>query len=66
MALLPGTREKQRYQTCGDEDCQLPYCRIYRVGNGDGYEDGHGAGYGAGRADGYEEGYSDGAAAGCE
>ena len=62
MALLPGTREKHRYQTCTDEDCELPYCRIYKEGYAAGHGAGAAAGYAAGRADGYAEGYSDGAA----
>jgi flagellar biosynthesis/type III secretory pathway protein FliH len=63
VGLNGGNGDKHRYQTCRDEECELPYCRIYREGYADGYEDGHGAGYGAGKADGYAEGYSDGAAA---
>jgi hypothetical protein len=58
MALLPGTREKHRYQRCQDEYCELPYCRIYK----EGYADGHAVGYAAGRAEGYAEGYADGQA----
>jgi len=62
MALLPGTQEKHRYQTCRDDDCELPYCRIYREGYAAGHSVGAAAGYAAGRADGYAEGYSDGQA----
>lgn len=62
MALLPGTREEHRYQTCADADCERFPCRVYR----EGFQAGHGAGYGAGqaegRAEGYAEGYADGAA----
>jgi hypothetical protein len=62
MALLPGTERKHRYETCQDEDCELPYCRIYREGYAAGYGGGFGAGQAAGRAEGYAEGYADGAA----
>jgi len=58
MRLAPSTERKHRYQTCTDEDCELPYCRIYR----EGFAAGHGAGFGAGRAEGYAEGYADGQA----
>lgn len=62
MALLPGTQEKHRYQTCRDEYCELPYCRIYREGYEAGHAAGYGAGYAVGHAEGYSEGYADGAA----
>jgi flagellar biosynthesis/type III secretory pathway protein FliH len=62
MALAAATASKHRYQACRDEECELPYCRIYREGWRDGYEAGHAAGYSAGHADGYAEGYADGAA----
>jgi hypothetical protein len=62
MGLLRSTETKHRYQSCTDEDCPLPYCRIYK----EGFEAGHGAGYGAGhaagRAEGYAEGYAEGTA----
>ena len=56
MALLPGTDQKHRYQTCQDEYCELPYCRIYREGYRNGYEDGYGAGYSTGYSAGFAEG----------
>jgi hypothetical protein len=62
MGVLPGTREKHRYQTCRDEDCELPYCRIYKEGVEIGTAGGHAAGHAAGRAEGYAEGYAEGAA----
>jgi flagellar biosynthesis/type III secretory pathway protein FliH len=62
MRLAPSTERKHRYQTCQDDECELPYCRIYKEGYEAGYADGYGAGYGAGEAAGYEAGYADGAA----
>ena len=62
MALLPGTREQHRYQTCDDEYCDRFPCRVYR----EGYADGHGAGHVAGVAEGYAEGYAAGYADGGE
>ena len=62
MRLAPGTERKHRYQTCQDEDCELPYCRIYKEGYEAGYAAGFGAGYGAGAAEGYSQGYEDGQA----
>ena len=55
MALLAGDGGKRRYQTCTNEFCDLPDCRIYR----EGFRAGFGAGYAAGRADGYGEGQAD-------
>lgn len=54
MGLVPGTQEKHRYQTCGDDDCQLPYCRIYREGRGEGLDEGYDRGYGDGFVAGLE------------
>ena len=62
MRLAPSTERKHRYQACTDEDCELPYCRIYKEGFEAGHAAGFGSGYAAGRADGYAEGYSDGQA----
>lgn len=62
MALLPGTASKHRYQTCQDEDCELPYCRIYREGYAAGHDAGFASGYAEGSADGYAQGYADGQA----
>ena len=56
MALLPGTREQHRYQTCDDEYCDRFGFRVYK----EGYAAGFGAGYAEGRADGYADGYGDG------
>jgi hypothetical protein len=56
-----GGRDKHPYQTCGDPDCPLPYCRIYKEGTASGRGAGFAAGEASGRADGYAEGYSDGA-----
>jgi hypothetical protein len=62
MRLATGTERKHRYQTCRDEDCELPYCRIYKEGFGDGHGAGYGSGHADGHAEGYAEGYSDGQA----
>jgi hypothetical protein len=62
MRLAPSTERKHRYQTCQDEDCPLPYCRIFKEGVEVGYSRGFGAGYGAGHADAYAQGYADGQA----
>ena len=62
MGLSDSGDRKHRYQACRDEECELPYCRVYREGYADGHEAGSASGYAAGRADGYAEGYSDGAA----
>jgi hypothetical protein len=62
MRLAPSTDRKHSYQTCQDEECELPYCRIYKEGCAAGHGAGSPAGYAAGRADGYSEGYGDGAA----
>ena len=56
MALLPGTREQHRYQTCDDEYCDRFPCRVYREGYRNGREDGYGEGYTAGYASGFSEG----------
>jgi flagellar biosynthesis/type III secretory pathway protein FliH len=56
MAFLPGTQEKHRYQTCRDEACELPYCRIYKEGRRAGYEAGFIDGVAAGYASGFEDG----------
>lgn len=45
-------------QTCTDEYCPLPFCRIWK----EAYEAGYGDGHSAGVADGYGSGYADGAA----
>jgi flagellar biosynthesis/type III secretory pathway protein FliH len=66
MGLASATDRKHRYQACRDEECEFPYCRIYREGYADGHEAGTAAGYAAGRADGYAEGYAEGYAAGGE
>jgi hypothetical protein len=58
MRLVPGTPAKHPYQTCQDEYCELPYCRIYK----EGYGAGASAGYASGHADGYAAGYSAGQA----
>jgi len=47
-------------QTCSDEHCPLPYCRIWKEAYEVGYADGYSLGYGCG----YADGYSAGAAAG--
>jgi hypothetical protein len=60
MALLPGTRERHRYQTCDDEYCERFPCRVYKEGYAAGHGAGFGAGYTEGRADGYADGYGDG------
>jgi hypothetical protein len=62
MALLPGTREPHRYQTCDDEFCTRFACVVYKEGFEAGFSSGAASGYSAGRADGYAEGYSDGQA----
>ena len=62
MRLVPGTQAKHPYQTCDDEYCELPYCRIYKEGYGAGYGAGASAGYASGHADGYAAGYSEGQA----
>ena len=62
MRLAPSTDRKHRYQNCRDDDCPLPYCRIYKEGFADGYSASGAAGYAAGQAAGYAEGYADGAA----
>jgi hypothetical protein len=62
MRLVPGTETKHRYRSCRDEDCQLPYCRIYKEGYGDGHSAGFGAGQAVGHAEGYSEGYAEGQA----
>lgn len=62
MGLAGSGDGKHRYQACRDEDCPLPYCRIYKEGFEAGHGAGSAAGYAAGRADGYSEGYSDGQA----
>jgi len=56
MALLPGTREQHRYQTCDDEYCDRFPCRIYKEGYRNGYQDGYSQGYGDGYASGFSEG----------
>ena len=58
MRLAPSTDRKHRYQNCRDDDCPLPYCRIYK----EGYGAGASAGYASGHADGYAAGYSAGQA----
>jgi hypothetical protein len=60
MRLAPSTERKHRYQTCRDDDCELPYCRIHK----EGFADGLGAGDAAAQAaaaESYAEGYADGA-----
>jgi hypothetical protein len=52
-------RDKHPYQTCGDPECPMPYCRVYKEGKADGTGSGYAAGQAAGRADGYAEGYAD-------
>ena len=49
MRLAPSTDRKHRYQNCRDDDCPLPYCRIYKEGFADGYSAGGAAGYAAGQ-----------------
>jgi hypothetical protein len=51
MGTAPGDGPKHRYQHCTDEDCELPYCRVYKEGHRNGREDG------------YEDGFADGVAA---
>lgn len=62
MRLAPSTERKHRYQTCQDQDCELPYCRIYREGYAAGHGAGFASGYAEGSADGYAQGYADGQA----
>lgn len=52
MGLTGNDVQKHRYQLCGDEDCELPYCRIYREGYGNGREDERPVAYEAGFWDG--------------
>jgi flagellar biosynthesis/type III secretory pathway protein FliH len=60
MGLLPSTETKHRYRTCQDDECELPYCRIYKEGYAAGHAAGFASGYAEGHADGYSEGYADG------
>jgi flagellar biosynthesis/type III secretory pathway protein FliH len=60
MRLAPSTDRKHRYQTCTDEDCELPYCRIYKEGFAAGHAAGFASGYSEGAADGYAQGYAEG------
>ena len=52
MGLNGSDGQKHRYQHCQDEDCDLPYCRIYKEGYRNGREDGFDRGY--------EQGFPDG------
>jgi flagellar biosynthesis/type III secretory pathway protein FliH len=60
MGLLRSTETKHRYQTCQDDECELPHCRICKEGFEAGHAAGYASGYADGRADGYAEGYADG------
>jgi hypothetical protein len=53
--------ETHPYQTCRDEHCPLPWCRIYKEAYEVGYQDGFGAGYANGYSAGYGAGYAAGA-----
>ena len=56
MGVRTGEGTEHRYQLCKDEDCELPYCRIYREGYRNGYSDGYADGTAAGYANGYVDG----------
>jgi hypothetical protein len=41
-------KAKHPYQSCRDDRCELPYCRIWREARAEGFEDGYSEGFAAG------------------
>ncbi len=49
-------RKPHPYQSCRDQACELPYCRIWRTAWAEGYQHGLSDGFEAGYDAGYEAG----------
>ena len=59
------TRDRRKlhaYQSCRDNRCELPYCRIWKAAWNDGYQQGLEDGFKSGYEAGYEAGFEAGVA----
>ncbi len=49
-------KANHRHESCRDDDCELPYCRIWKEARAEGYDDGYRDGFAAGLQAGSETG----------